>query len=96
MANPTIKSLKAKLQLLVEMAPDLREAGVLSFEVDGIGAVELAPQESELPADLKALLDDANAERDANPLTEAATYGLPDGARLPGFSALIDRKQRDA
>lgn len=84
-----------KLDLLIEKAPGLREAGVLNFEIDGC-KVELARPESKLPAELQALVDDDKAEREgADPMGLASTFGLPTGAALPGFKKLIDRKLDD-
>lgn len=87
-----------KLDLLIAKGPALREAGYLSVEIDGCSA-QLSPKDSgsEIPADLKALLDDAKGEKSADPLGEASTYGLPDGSELPGFdlSRLVDRARNE-
>jgi len=77
----------AKLDILITKAPALREAGVLKLSVDGVSA-ELMPAEQTLPEDLRAILDDAQGEMDADPMNDPSTYGLPEGASTPGFARL--------
>jgi hypothetical protein len=86
----------ARLDTIIEKAPALRKAGVIALTVDGC-EIKLAPKESELPTNLQALLDDATAEhKDThNPLNKPSTYGLPDGAELPGFARLIKQREHE-
>jgi hypothetical protein len=67
-----------QLELLTEFAPRLRSAGFQSLTIDGITMV-LAPPE---PAPPEPTKDDEKPKRD---LDDVVTYGLPEGAEVPGF-----------
>lgn len=77
------------LSLIEERAPRLRKAGVLEIELDMDDAgvkLKLAPELPDILDDPKATKQSASS----NPLYDARTYGLPDGAELPGFPPPID------
>jgi hypothetical protein len=81
-----MNDLDTKLQLIAKHAPKLRAAGVQALTVDGV-SLQLAPHEEpagEIPA--------ATAESHVpnNPADDHLTYGLEEGARLPGFTRPID------
>jgi hypothetical protein len=70
--------LATQLTLIARHAPILREAGVQSLTVGEI-SMELAPPDPPPP---EASTGDQKQPRD---LDDAVTYGLPEGADVPGF-----------
>lgn len=85
-----------KLDIVISKAPALRDAGVLRVEVDGC-LVELSAKEQPMSEELKKILNETPKEgqHEANPLNDASTFGLPNGSDVPGFSRLIDKRERD-
>jgi hypothetical protein len=74
----TMTDLAKQLELIAAHAPKLRDAGVQSLSIEGISMV-LAPPDPPTPTDTPG---DPKSTRD---LDDAVTYGLPDGADIPGF-----------
>lgn len=78
------------LTLIEERAPRLRKAGVLMLKLAEPGVeFHLAPEVPDVfdPAPTKG----ARASEPAkDPLFDRMTYGLPDGAKLPGFEPPYD------
>ena len=72
--------LDAKLALVAEHAPKLRAAGVQVLAIDGI-TMHLAPHDPPAPVDLRPPED----ETPVRDLDDPSTYGLPEGAEVPGF-----------
>lgn len=72
---------RAALELLLEMAPRLREAGVLSVGLPGLQAT-LAPAIPKMP-DLVVVDRRIDAPEPVDALDDPETYGLPRGTRLP-------------
>jgi len=73
-----------QIRLLVEWAPKLREAGILTVEVEGIRAT-LAPHEFKAP---EVEADAETDEEQFDVLNDPATYGHTNADLVPG------RKQR--
>lgn len=69
------------LTLIAERAEALRKAGVSSVQLDGV-AFTLHPYQ---PAPVSERTD-TDVDEPADPLDDAATFGLPPGSRLPGFT----------
>lgn len=80
------------LALIAREAPALRKAGVTELVFDGV-SVKLAPHVDEAPAADAAA---SGARADLNPLDDPETYGLPQGATVPGFAALREMRERRA
>ena len=79
--GPLSGDLEAKLRLVVDFAPKLRAAGVSTLTVEGMSMtlVDVAPP----------VVDDSkpgDAESEPPVEEDLDTYGLPPGARLPGFT----------
>jgi len=72
---------RAALELLLEMAPRLREAGVLSVGLPDLQAT-LAPAIPRMP-ELVVIDKRAAAPEPVDPLDDPETFGLPRGTRLP-------------
>ncbi len=70
----------AWLTLIAERAPTLREAGVRSLSIDGV-TIELAPYDPPAPTERRSQNDEP---RDL--LDDRETYGIPEGAAMPGFT----------
>jgi hypothetical protein len=70
--------LAKQLETIAAHAPKLRAAGVQSLSIDGI-SMGLAPPDPPPP---EPSTGDQKQPRD---LDDAVTYGLPEGADVPGF-----------
>jgi hypothetical protein len=81
--------LAAQLALIASHAPKLRTAGVQSLTIGGLSLVLLPPDPPES-------LDLAPAESDEprSALEDPASYGLPDGAAIPGFTRPDDLQRK--
>lgn len=66
------------LTLIVERAPKLREAGVLSVEVEGLKATLAPIQAPEVES------GDETPEEQFDVLSDPATFGHTDAERVPG------------
>ena len=73
-----MNDLAKQLDILIDRAPKLRAAGFQSLRVGDI-SMELAPPAVEAPESIKG--DD----KQARDIDDAVTFGLPEGAELPGF-----------
>jgi hypothetical protein len=72
------------LALIAAKAPELRKAGVKAVTLDGDGfRVELAPHVDETPA--PSTKANGDVVEPADPWNDPSTYGLPPGAKVPGF-----------
>lgn len=72
------------LDLIAQKAPELRKAGVRAVTLDGDGfRVELERHVDE-PAPAPAKQDEV--VEPADPWNDPATYGLPPGSKVPGFT----------
>jgi hypothetical protein len=91
MPRPAKQTPAQILAMIREQAPALREAGVLELELDG-WRVMLAPPAPVLAADTAT---DAPSPPmpDLDPLNDPATWGMPAGARPPGFKDRVNRSE---
>ncbi len=71
--------LAKQLETIAAHAPKLRAAGVQSLTIDGI-SMELAPPDPAPVIEIKG-----ESEKQGRNLDDAVTYGLPEGAEVPGF-----------
>jgi hypothetical protein len=71
--------LAKQLEILTAAAPRLRSAGFQQLSIGEISMV-LAPPEPEAP-----LPTPGATEKQTRDLDDAVTYGLPEGAEVPGF-----------
>lgn len=81
------------LTMLETRAPALRTAGVLELAIGDLRVVlaPQAPQIAEAPV-ARVAVDDEPASAADDPLT----YGLPPGAKVPGFERPdLERRQED-
>ena len=77
--------LKSLLSLLVEMAPDLRKAGLCEVTLPGGCYFKLAPHEPEMPK------QDEEAEvigDDSDPLNDPGMYK---NGRVPGYTLRVSK-----
>ena len=90
--------LRERLALVTEYAGKLRAEGVTSLEIDGI-KLELTPYmapERDVASDLVALPGKTAEDlaKEAEAADEAATFGLPPGSKLPGFTRPPDLQRK--
>ncbi len=71
--------LAKQLEAIAAHAPKLRDAGVKALRVGEI-SMELTPAESVPIIEVKG-----EGEKQSRNLDDAVTYGLPEGADVPGF-----------
>ncbi len=90
MPRPAKQTPAQILAMIREQAPALREAGVLELEFDG-WSVKLAPSAPAPAAD--ASDTPSNPMPDLDPLNDPATWGMPAGARPPGFKDRVNRSE---
>lgn len=75
------------LDLIVERSPALRAAGVMELELAGF-KVKLTPHVSEGPIVIQG------PERELSAMDDPKTFGLAEGAPVPGFAALRHRGKK--
>jgi len=72
------------LTLIAQKAPELRKAGVKAITLDGEGfRVELAPHVEETT---QQAAKQEEVVEPPDPWNDPQTYGLPPGAKVPGFN----------
>jgi hypothetical protein len=81
--------LAAQLALIASHAPKLRNAGVQSLTIGGLSLVLLPPDP---PAPLVSTETESTEPRSA--LEDPNSYGLPDGAAIPGFTRPDDLQRK--
>lgn len=80
------------VEILKRDAPKLREAGVTKFSCADV-TVELAAHEPSI--DISTSFGDEEHTHIADPLQDPTTFGLPPGAKLPGFERTRDHDEAD-
>lgn len=77
------------VKLLIERGEELRKAGVTELEL-GSMKVKFAPFVDEVP-----VLELDKEEPTPGSFDDPGIYGLPQGASVPGFAKLRERRRRD-